>query len=41
MGCDCFCRSLNFEYVEYCRERFEIENLVEIGLGANDLPAGQ
>lgn len=31
--------SLNLEYLEYCRERFEIGDLVEIGLGANDLPA--
>jgi hypothetical protein len=34
------CRSLNLEYVEYCQERFEIGDLVEVGLGANDLPAG-
>lgn len=33
-------RSLNLEYVEYCQERFEIGDLVEVGLGANDLPAG-
>ena len=35
------CRALTYEYVEYCRERFEIEDLVEIGLGVNDLPAGE
>jgi hypothetical protein len=35
------CRSLNHEYVEYCQERFEIGDLVEVGLGANDLPAGK
>ena len=39
--CTLMCRrSLNLEYVEYCQERFEIGDLVEVGLGANDLPAG-